>query len=128
MSCRLRLYVREQVEVFIIFVRSALAFTKTLFRFDEFNSLDPFGHFVPELVLYAQWEKSTISHWRTLFQPTQRTWRCQDTVPGSDRCTGCLLAQSSSLMEAFAFEYGRRRHLFYISLLKAHGSSFPWAA
>jgi hypothetical protein len=52
--------VREQIEVFIVFVLATLAATDGLLRFDEFNPLDPLHHFVAKLVLDPQPQWSSV--------------------------------------------------------------------
>ncbi|MCU1330096.1 MAG: hypothetical protein JWN34_5466 [Bryobacterales bacterium] len=44
------LYVRQQIEVFIIFVPATLTQADVLLRLDEFGSLDPFDHLVAKLI------------------------------------------------------------------------------
>ena len=46
--------VREQIEVFIVFVLAALAEADGLLRLDEFDSLDPLDHLVAKLIFDAQ--------------------------------------------------------------------------
>jgi hypothetical protein len=41
----------EQIEVFVVLVLAALSEADSLFRFDEFDSLDPLDHLVTKLVL-----------------------------------------------------------------------------
>jgi hypothetical protein len=45
LGSRSHLDVREQIEVFVVFVLATLAETDGLLRFDEFDPLDPFDHF-----------------------------------------------------------------------------------
>lgn len=52
--------VREQIEVFVILVFTALAEADGLLRFDEFNPLDPLHHFVTKLVFNPQPQWSAI--------------------------------------------------------------------
>jgi len=48
-----QLDIRQEVEVFLIFVHPAVAFTDGLLRLDEANLTNPFDHFEAELIFNA---------------------------------------------------------------------------
>ena len=52
--------VRQQIEIFVIFVGTAFAFADLLLGFDELDTLDPFYHFIAELVLHPQPQRRTM--------------------------------------------------------------------
>lgn len=52
--------VRQQIEVLVVFIRSAFAFADLLFGFNEFNTFNPLDHLVSQLILYAQPQRSAI--------------------------------------------------------------------
>src|SRR5437868_15423556 len=50
----------QKIEVFVIFVLSALSFAQLLFRLHKLNALDPLDHLVAKLILDAQPQRSAI--------------------------------------------------------------------
>ena len=52
--------VGQDVKIFIILILTPFSFAKTLFRFDEFNALYPFHHFIAKLIFNTQAKRSTI--------------------------------------------------------------------
>lgn len=52
--------VRQQIEIFVIFVFPAFAFAKLLFGFNELDPCDPLDHLVSELIFRAQAEGRAI--------------------------------------------------------------------
>jgi len=58
--------VGQQVEIFVVFVLAAFPFTEELFGFDKVYALDPFDHFVAELIFHAKAERSAVNERKRL--------------------------------------------------------------
>ena len=69
--CRKSSDVREQIEVFIVFVLAALSEADGLFRFDEFDSLNPLDHLVAKLIFNAQPQWRSIDLGQAAFHSSQ---------------------------------------------------------
>src|SRR5689334_5884506 len=54
------LYIRQEIEVFVVLVLAAFAFSQQLLGGDELDALDPFDHFVAELVFDAEPERRAV--------------------------------------------------------------------
>jgi len=55
--------VGKDVKVFIVLIFASFSLAESFLRFDEFNALNPFYHFIPELIFNAQSQRSAITMW-----------------------------------------------------------------